>query len=689
MAWCAPSHSRSKAHESSRVQVFHCDQDASDSYSDSSDYVEEKAPSSSFLPRIFKPKKGWQNAAVQVYKRQHNERLYIHRVRLQSPQLKEALRDLLERYGLVYRNDGVMVESVAPHRALYFVRHHVAELAKMSDDNMTRTHCSLLSDIIQEIFRDKFAEIETLNREERITFELLWTLFPEGSTFGTQLADEVPSALKVNKVIYDKDKADIKCEKVMFNGYCFRRYLWNFVIHRFEGEVGWLQIPTLPYIDLECNRELRGRLIERGRKALDFQSPRYMEYDPEACLKDVVDSPWVAKGLGMRPRKQRVVVDFFLARKRVKYTVPYASLPGYSHGTRMAAKQFRRPVPAEMATNSRVVLESEDNLLIMSPCVACFCLSSRTFFDLEIDALKPIERDENAMEKMVFDETKKAVVKILVDTQLPRIHNMPDREGDRALVILTLGGTGTGKTLMAECLADYAGMPLLKDWKSVLATFEEARAWGACILAEMPTGLSPLYAAHFAKQLESFNGIVIVSAVSKMAVPHALSSRARFAINLQLLTYIDRKPLLEFLNKQLPVDIGKLSPEGIEKLAMLPLNRHDIRNLLDVSVAWCRQKHEQISYEVVDKLRIHVCMAPVSMPQPARMGMPPPPLPPPGRPAVLGWMAGSKSSKKKKKVSSDSDDDSDDDSRSERSVSTVSSEDGEKSDGSSSTSSRD
>ncbi|KAK0739498.1 hypothetical protein B0T21DRAFT_382515 [Apiosordaria backusii] len=699
MAWCAPSRHRSKTDESNRVQIFHYDANSSDSYSDTSDYVEQNAPSSSLLSRVFKPKKHWQDAAVQVYKRQHKGKLYIHKVRLQSPQLKDALKELLEPYGVVYRNDGVMAESLAPHRALYFVRHHVAELAKMSDDDMTRAHCTLLSDIIQEIFRDKFDEIETLNREEKITFELLWTLFPEGSTFGTHLADEVPRAYKVNKVLYDKEKADIKCETIMFNGYCFRRYLWNFKILKFDGEVGRLQIPLLPYIDLEHKRDLRERLIERGKKALDFQSPRYMEYDPEDCREDALSGPWVAKGIGKTPEKQKVVVDFFLVRKRTKYTVPYASLPGYGKGTRMAAKQFRRPTQEEMNTNRRVVLESEENLLIMSPYVSGFGLSSRTFCDFEIDALRPVERDEDAMKKIVFDEKKKETVKTLVEGHRQLIQSSAGRS--RPLVILTVGTTGTGKTLMAECLAAYTGSPLLKDWTSVAETFEEARDWGACILVERQWGVGPLQlrASDFAKQLDNFKGIVIVSSPSKGTIPYAITSRAQIHINLPPLGMLSRLLIWERFNDQLPSDVGKLPPAALERAASETLTGHDIRNTVDVAVTWCRAQNQQISFEVIKKLRADAGGVVVLNIPPGVHGHRPPMMPgmgfyPPSRPTLPPGSASnpivSRAGPSAKKDSSDSDgDDKDDGTMSQRTVTTISSDDDDKVSGSVASSSED
>ncbi|KAK0664030.1 hypothetical protein QBC41DRAFT_284069 [Cercophora samala] len=713
MAWCAPSRGRPRADDSSRVQVFHYEPESSDSYSDSSDYVEQNARSASLLSRVFKPKKKWQAAAVQVYKRHQGDNLYIHKVRLQSPQLKEALKELLERHGLVYRDDSVMVESLAPHRALYFVRHHVAELAKMSDNDMTRAHCSLLSDIIQEIFRDRFDEIETLNREEKITFNLLWTLFPEGGIFGTHLADEVTRAYKVNSVTLDKEKVGIKCETIMFSGYCFRRYLWNFNIFKFDGKIKRLEIPFMPYIDLECNRALRDRLIERGKKALDFQVPRYMEYDPEACREDASVSPWVAKGTGKIPGKQKVVIDFFLVRKRSKYAVAWEPILGYNVGTRMGARHFRRPTSEEVANNNRVILQSEDNLLIMSPYVSGFSLCKRTYADFEIDALKTVERDRSAMEKIIFDDAKKGIVKALVDGHKPMINHEDGRK--RPLIISISGASGTGKTLMAESVAAFAGLPLLKDWLNLRDTFEEARDWGGCIFVRKEWGPSPsqLNITAFAKELDNFNGIVIVCSVHQAPFPPMIASRAQISISMRTPTMSERKRLWETFNYQLPSDVGKLSPDELVKLSIHPMTGRDIRNTLDISVTWSRSLGQSISFETVEMLRKEAFpqtlisrspgMPPPPPPSsgmswpPTGMGMPPgmagrARIPMPGPAGAILCTAPPVKSKKKTRqivVSDDDHDDVVDDSKSTRIVTTISTDDDDSSEESDTDTSRD
>lgn len=48
--------------------------------------------------------------------------------------------------------------------------------------------------------------------------------------------------------------------------------------------------------------------------------------------------------------------------------------------------------------------------------------------DFELDALKPIECDRNAMEKVIFDDTKKAILKTLVENQRLTAQNQDGRK---------------------------------------------------------------------------------------------------------------------------------------------------------------------------------------------------------------------------------------------------------------------
>lgn len=173
-----------------------------------------------------------------------------------------------------------------------------------------------------------------------------------------------------------------------------------------------------------------------------------------------------------------------------------------------------------------------------------------------------------------------------------------------------------------------------------------------------------------------------------------IASRALLHINLRYPSVFERKRLWELFNDQLPNDVGKLTSSELELLAAHPTNGYAIKNLLDVSAAWCRSLHRPISLDMIVKLREDTVIPSVG-------GPPPPPPPPAGiawsprGPAVPSGMGGSfrgpplgpigtvvctsPSRKSKKKVRRDilvSDDDND--SKSEQSIGTLSSDDDDK-----------
>ncbi len=68
---------------------------------------------------------------------------------------------------------------------------------------------------------------------------------------------------------------------IVFDGYRYGVMEWTWKVNRFEGAVDRSAIPSMPYIDLSVNEDLKNRLVERGKKALDLQTIRYMTYKPE------------------------------------------------------------------------------------------------------------------------------------------------------------------------------------------------------------------------------------------------------------------------------------------------------------------------------------------------------------------------------------------------------------------------
>jgi hypothetical protein len=247
-------------------------------------WVEHAPPT---LPQA--KKSTFESAAIKVYKsreegRYERDSFRIHRVVLQSPYLRDVLETTLSQYGIRYQPDGT-AESLTPHRALFHALDRIAELSSTSDDEITRSHCGLLATLVEEIHAVVLGELEQLDVEQKITYELLWTLFPIGSIFVTHSPEGPLEGFKVKKWETNHERAKITAEKVQFDGHQFGTVDWTYRIYDFDGAVPVSKVPGLLLIDPAKDENVRTRLISRAMKALDMQSVRYMTYPKHANLK--------------------------------------------------------------------------------------------------------------------------------------------------------------------------------------------------------------------------------------------------------------------------------------------------------------------------------------------------------------------------------------------------------------------
>jgi hypothetical protein len=610
-------------------------------------------------------KKSKSNAAIKLYKRRSvddNDKLYIEKVRFDIRPLRDALKGVLEPDGFTFSYyDDDTAESTTPHSALYFARHRITELSKMSDDVEVRRLCSLLRDVIQEIFLEKFEEIEALGQEGAITYELLWTLFPPRGIYG--VGANPPRALRVNTYKQDHWRAIIENEFVVFGGFCFViRYIEN-IIPRFPGkmELAKLLPGSQPYLDLQRdNGKLREQLIERGRKVMEFQTARYMLYKPRPIGDGQSSNPWSA---GQNP--QRVMCDYYMNRRAQveppsppapsgmpgahrPHTVPnivlpkpikFHELPGYKD-TSMVPMRFCRPTPAEMEINRQVLTESDENLLLMSAFVPSYSLDSNIWIDAEIDRLEPITQpDEMVLDRVTFDEDKKEILKTLVESHKQFGGDQDDliaRKG-RALVIILEGDHGTGKKHMIKALAEQLACPLMCGPNRYLAVgpnarlphlLEQAAEWGALLMFDDPDFLAKSGGGSWAgpvvppttrdlqdflRRVESFRGIIFLTTDrQKDQMNPIILSRADAHFTFPVFNKEESKQVWKAFLDRLPDDIGRNLPISSEELATKmaatwSMNGHEIKHIVNLTTTWCRKKNRPLDQEVLEEMIETTC----------------------------------------------------------------------------------
>jgi AAA+ superfamily predicted ATPase len=101
--------------------------------------------------------------------------------------------------------------------------------------------------------------------------------------------------------------------------------------------------------------------------------------------------------------------------------------------------------------------------LALSPTIGCFHINSGKAYQIIISKTTPAEWSESALDRVILDGNKKQRLKRLVthyNNEASRIGDIIKNKG-RGLTIVLHGPSGVGKTLTAECLAEYAKKPLI------------------------------------------------------------------------------------------------------------------------------------------------------------------------------------------------------------------------------------
>lgn len=245
-------------------------------------------------PALANPKKiKFEGAAIQLYHRYAQNKpgsvnephgnfsnvreFYVSRITIQSPFIRSELEATFAKYGLEYDTNGV-AHSLWPHKALYFSRGMIAEVASTSNNGLAREHCQLLGTELENALADILDAIEDLRNTKEITFSLLWTLFPEGSIFATKHDNSI-IAFRV-KQCSQSNVLKLKCETIGFDGFRYGTTEYDIAVDCFEGRKSLDKIPDLPVYDLGGEETMRCYLLERGKKMLDFQHIHYVAHIP-------------------------------------------------------------------------------------------------------------------------------------------------------------------------------------------------------------------------------------------------------------------------------------------------------------------------------------------------------------------------------------------------------------------------
>jgi SpoVK/Ycf46/Vps4 family AAA+-type ATPase len=227
--------------------------------------------------------------------------------------------------------------------------------------------------------------------------------------------------------------------------------------------------------------------------------------------------------------------------------------------------------------------------------------------------------------RLVLKPQKKELINALVTVHTasrPGKMDIVDGKG-RGLILLLHGGPGTGKTLTAESIAEYAEKPLYRVTCGDIGTDPEGvekylesvlyigTRWDCVVLLDeadvfleerVPTDLQRnALVSVFLRTLEYFEGILILTSNRVGTFDEAFKSRVQLAIHYPPLNEHSRWQVWDTLLKDLLEEEERSKYEEMaEKLKFLArheLNGRQIRNTINTARQLARHRKADLAYE--------------------------------------------------------------------------------------------
>lgn len=237
------------------------------------------------------------NVAVRVYKipdhtgavLQGSKPMKVTSVEIESSLIIKLIKDLLTEAGIVAAKD-TAIKLKAPFEVLYFSYDKITAIrdatGQKSDE---RAHIDVLIALMDDLFEDTATKAQRLLEESLITFPLVWTLFEKGSTVYSR-SDGEERLFKVVQATMDESSLTLSTEYVLFDGKFFGWAPQELKIFSFEGTRSISSLPVIP-LAFTNDETLDQRLLDRARKAIEFQAVSYQVYNGLA----VDEKAWPAK----------------------------------------------------------------------------------------------------------------------------------------------------------------------------------------------------------------------------------------------------------------------------------------------------------------------------------------------------------------------------------------------------------
>jgi len=362
-----------------------------------------------------------------------------------NPQpMRDLLRDVIGDYpGDPIDDADVRIES--PYHSLFHYRKQIESdgTQRFRDDEESRAQLDILLDWIKKRFEQEITASERCLSGDlkAISYDKLWTLFPPGTIAYMKLHGE-DRAFRVRRNWYDDDDdnsepgMNLSLEYVDYDGETLGTRRMNGFIRKYQGNQQLSELSIMPLNLIDDAPDVRRKLLERGRKFEGYVGQHFLQYDGIAFKLS-------CNGYARFSATGRVMIDC------------------KTHH-RLEANGSFTVLKFENRTDEDDRTLSDEEALLTNARVRGYSFSVKKFLEFSVEMLAPIRWNSNCFDSLVLDPSVKKTMQALVSVHSQERDSFDDIvEGKgQGLVCVLHGPPGVGKTLTAECVAEYVKRPL-------------------------------------------------------------------------------------------------------------------------------------------------------------------------------------------------------------------------------------
>ncbi|POR38154.1 ATPase family AAA domain-containing protein 3B [Tolypocladium paradoxum] len=565
--------------------------------------------------------------ALCVTRRYDQSNKYVENTSLQvnSPALKSILKDVIGSYpGVSFHTSTISLEF--PPRCLY---HYLPELKAQKSrldvedpDSDEARHLPILLEFINEHFHDVITEGDNLREQGLVSYEHLWTIFkPKGLVYSTRHSQ--PRVFRMESFEYVGGTCpglQLCVHFVDFDGDAFGTRCSWVKVPQFSGAASICALNVLPLSFCPVETAVRKRLTERGRRWEAHAGQQFRQYSGIAL--DVENNRFNIDS--------RIMIDVRtfhrLEADHAFGVVTFPKTTDEKEGLDVNDAEAEL-IPTD---NEGFAPLTDEQCLIATPMVRGFSMTEKKFLDFFIDNVSDIDWNTQCFEQLVLPQSHKDLVQALVDEHTKRSAD-PNSAGfedivkgkSRGLILVLHGPPGVGKTLTAECVAEFSKRPLyivssgdLDTNPSVLderlgRTLDLASTWKAVLLIDEADVFLERRSLHdlqrnglvsiFLRTLEYYSGILFMTTNRVRTFDDAFKSRIHVPLKYGDLPPESRARIWRnFLHGAGEGVAEGIDEAGYEALAEAPLNGRQIKNVVRTAKSLASHKKRRLD---LDQLR--------------------------------------------------------------------------------------